>query len=192
MSRASGAGIAGSPRASAPGGLAGRSPPVENEGGSNSVVESQPSKLLVAGSIPVSRSMFIRGTSVPRTPSRRRSRGPVRPAPLRRLRASGAREGSERALRVSRANGVGRRGPTSEREGGSGGAKPPSQGSQADVAQLAERVLGKDEVTGSIPVIGSSLRSRLPKTSVSYGWQAMRRLRAEARGTWQASEGGLV
>lgn len=29
------------------------------EGGSNSVVESQPSKLLVAGSIPVSRSMFF-------------------------------------------------------------------------------------------------------------------------------------
>ena len=29
---------------------------------------------------------------------------------------------------------------------------------KADVAQLAERVLGKDEVTGSIPVIGSSLR----------------------------------
>ena len=28
----------------------------EREGGSNSVVESQPSKLLVAGSIPVSRS----------------------------------------------------------------------------------------------------------------------------------------
>ena len=28
---------------------------------------------------------------------------------------------------------------------------------RADVAQLAERVLGKDEVTGSIPVIGSSL-----------------------------------
>ena len=26
----------------------------------------------------------------------------------------------------------------------------------ADVAQLVERVLGKDEVTGSIPVIGSS------------------------------------
>ena len=30
----------------------------------------------------------------------------------------------------------------------------------ADVAQLAERVLGKDEVTGSIPVIGST--SMLP------------------------------
>jgi hypothetical protein len=55
--------------------------------GSNSVVESQPSKLLVAGSIPVSRSRTER----------------------------------------------------------------------ADVAQLAERVLGKDEVTSSNLVIGSSL-----------------------------------
>ena len=59
--------------------------------GSNSVVESQPSKLLVAGSIPVSRSTEC--TTVIR----------------------------------------------------------------ADVAQLAERVLGKDEVTGPIPVIGSTL-----------------------------------
>jgi hypothetical protein len=33
---------------------------------------------------------------------------------------------------------------------------------KADVAQLAERVLGKDEVTSSILVIGSNLRSRLP------------------------------
>jgi hypothetical protein len=31
-----------------------------HEGGSNSVVESQPSKLLVAGSIPVSRSIRLR------------------------------------------------------------------------------------------------------------------------------------
>jgi hypothetical protein len=45
------------------------------------VVESQPSKLLVAGSIPASRSNFDRGTSSRRTPSRRRSRGPQ--APLR-------------------------------------------------------------------------------------------------------------
>ena len=36
---------------------------------------------------------------------------------------------------------------------------------EADVAQLAERVLGKDEVTGSIPVIGSSLRSQLARDS---------------------------
>jgi hypothetical protein len=33
----------------------------------------------------------------------------------------------------------------------------------ADVAQLAERVLGKDEVTSSILVIGSSLRSALAR-----------------------------
>ena len=38
------------------------------EGGSNSVVESQPSKLLVAGSIPVSRSKISRGASPRRTP----------------------------------------------------------------------------------------------------------------------------
>ena len=72
----------------------------ESKGGSNSVVESQPSKLLVAGSIPVSRSI--------------------------------ATTYSQSTVRGSR--------------------------SDADVAQLAERVLGKDEVTGSIPVIGSSLR----------------------------------
>jgi hypothetical protein len=34
-----------------------------DEGGSNSVVESQPSKLLVAGSIPVSRSKIFRGAA---------------------------------------------------------------------------------------------------------------------------------
>ena len=36
----------------------------------------------------------------------------------------------------------------------------------ADVAQLAERVLGKDEVTSSILVIGSNVRSLDPDTSV--------------------------
>jgi hypothetical protein len=39
---------------------------------------------------------------------------------------------------------------------------------EADVAQLAERVLGKDEVTSSILVIGSSLRSRASRAS--FGW----------------------
>ena len=34
-----------------------------------------------------------------------------------------------------------------------------AEGAKADVAQLAERVLGKDEVTSSILVIGSTLRS---------------------------------
>ena len=66
-------------------------------GGSNSVVESQPSKLLVAGSIPVSRST----------------------------------ECEDCAEILSRRQ------------------------ASADVAQSVERVLGKDEVTGSIPVIGS-------------------------------------
>jgi hypothetical protein len=78
------------------------------------VVESQPSKLLVAGSIPVSRSTA--GNFNPQSAIRNRWIG-----------------------RCS----VG----------------------LADVAQLAERVLGKDEVTGSIPVIGSNLRSRLPMSA---------------------------
>src|SRR5262249_56198556 len=42
-----------------------------------------------------------------------------------------------------------------------------ANGARADVAQLAERVLGKDEVTSSILVIGSSLRS--PATRASFG-----------------------
>jgi hypothetical protein len=45
------------------------------------------------------------------------------------------------------------------------------RGAKADVAQLAERVLGKDEVTSSILVIGSILRSPLIETA-SFGWQA--------------------
>ena len=36
----------------------------------------------------------------------------------------------------------------------------PAGGKPAHVAQLVEHVLGKDEVTGSIPVMGSSLSSR--------------------------------
>jgi frataxin-like iron-binding protein CyaY len=69
-----------------------------------------------------------------------------------------------------------------------------ARSAKADVAQLAERVLGKDEVTGSIPVIGSSLplrelwlaselvgccelrlASRLGR-SASVGWLAVRQL----------------
>src|SRR3954467_13254287 len=77
-------------------------------GGSNSVVESQPSKLLVAGSIPVSRSICRRART-----------------------AAHARATTQSQIRIS----------------------------FADVAQSAERVLGKDEVTSSILVIGSSPRS---------------------------------
>ena len=77
------------------------------------MVESQPSKLLVAGSIPVSRSSLRRAEV---------------------LNAAAARQASHA-----------RRGPRVRHER-----------RRADVAQLAERVLGKDEVTSSILVIGSS------------------------------------
>ena len=76
------------------------------------MVESQPSKLLVAGSIPVSRSIRLSANEPTRDGVMARRSGPD---------------------------------------------------AKADVAQLAERVLGKDEVTGSIPVIGSSLRSALAR-----------------------------
>ena len=45
---------------------------------------------------------------------------------------------------------------------------------------VVECDLAKVEVAGSNPVSRSNLRSRLP-TRVSFGWQARRRLSAEAR-----------
>jgi hypothetical protein len=48
-----------------------------------------------------------------------------------------------------------------------------ARSAEADVAQLAERVLGKDEVTSSILVIGSNLRSRLQQKR-ELGWQGTR------------------
>ena len=39
-----------------------------------------------------------------------------------------------------------------------------SKAVDADVAQLAEHVLGKDEVTGSIPVIGSKFSGKTDRT----------------------------
>ena len=65
-------------------------------------------------------------------------------------------ERSERAAGAAR----GSRGPASDGVGGVRG-RSPSDEEVADVAQLAERVLGKDEVTSSILVIGSILRSRM-------------------------------
>ena len=81
-------------------------------GGSNSVVESQPSKLLVAGSIPVSRSIFAWAARAAGGPRARRCR----------RHPGAALDGCE----------TGR------------------------CSSVVERVLGKDEVTGSSPVIGSS------------------------------------
>ena len=85
------------------------------------MVESQPSKLLVAGSIPVSRSSFGPGTSSP-DPYRRRSRGPLRSAlrsgVARRWRALGELEagnwelgtGSDKASDLSAVAASGRNG----------------------------------------------------------------------------------
>ena len=89
------------------------------------MVESQPSKLLVAGSIPVSRSSLRRAGALRCAVSARQTRCPR----------------SECGLRLA------------------------GQVLAADVAQLAERVLGKDEVTSSILVIGSNPRSRLPTSA---------------------------
>src|SRR5689334_21136254 len=108
-------------------------------GGSNSVVESQPSKLLVAGSIPVSRSILRS-----RVTGNRVSNGwhaPARTLPIEAFEAD-----SSAVARGKR-----------------------SASAKADVAQLAEHVLGKDEVTSSILVIGSSLRSRESGRNVSFG-----------------------
>ena len=91
------------------------------------MVESQPSKLLVAGSIPVSRSIL-------------RSRLP-RPGELR----TAGQTKVEASQFATSADVIGR--------------SASAASAKADVAQLAERVLGKDEVTSSILVIGSSLRS---------------------------------
>ena len=93
------------------------------------MVESQPSKLLVAGSIPVSRSNL---------------RSARWGAELRLASQPSPRAAGElTSIGLADLSAVARR-------------------AKADVAQLAERVLRKDEVTSSILVIGSSLRSRLP------------------------------
>ena len=52
-----------------------------------------------------------------------------------------------------------------QRGGGRIGLPPATRRFVADVAQLAERVLGKDEVTGSIPVIGSTI----PELTLRHG-----------------------
>ena len=99
------------------------------ERGSNSGVESQPSKLLVAGSNPVSRS--IRRQTVN---GRGKTKVGVCEVELMAIRTS-------RGLRLPSA--VGRF--TAER---------------AHVAQSVEHVLGKDEVTSSILVVGSKKRTQ--------------------------------
>ena len=126
------------------------------------MVESQPSKLLVAGSIPVSRSS-LRSREL--SPKRELRLG--KPSTRRLSRRRAKREGGHLPL-TRNANTL----PLAEalrygclvghigqghRNGRLVGRS--AKGAKADVAQLAERVLGKDEVTSSILVIGSRLRS---------------------------------
>ena len=124
------------------------------------MVESQPSKLLVAGSIPVSRSIRLRAPehATGATANARRS--------------SARRKASRTAAKAGRATPCARRLSTVARAGQAGTSIRSVV--LADVAQLAERVLGKDEVTGSSPVIGSiRLRARWIR-------RALRRMPAEA------------
>ena len=101
------------------------------------MVESQPSKLLVAGSIPVSRSSLRRLSD---------RLSDCRPPAVR---VNGAwRVGGGRP----RIGGI----PIEGRLSRETGARK-----RADVAQLVEHSLGKGEVTGSIPVISSRIFSRL-------------------------------
>jgi hypothetical protein len=109
-------------------------------GGSNSVVESQPSKLLVAGSIPVSRSNLC---------SPMDDLGELRLASqVRLVHRSAQREGGLASHSVLHAiRKASKRRPAD--------LSAVARRAKADVAQSAERVLGKDEVTSSILVIGS-------------------------------------
>src|SRR5205823_14339255 len=100
--------------------------------------ESQPSKLLVAGSIPVSRSSLCSPRS----------------------RASYGWHASVKAGTATAVPGI------------AADSSAVARSAKADVAQLAERVLGKDEVTSSILVIGSNLRA--PARRARYGWRASR------------------
>jgi hypothetical protein len=116
------------------------------------VVESQPSKLLVAGSIPVSRSSL-------RSQVTRRLSAEARSAKVDVTRATAGRPARANAVSERACRGVWR------------GEAP----QKADVAQLAERVLGKDEVTSSILVIGSSLRRAVAIESAASARQASQR-----------------
>ena len=120
------------------------------------MVESQPSKLLVAGSIPVSRSSFRSAQDDFGWQARNRSRVLVA-----RLKVFKRPSGWPFAGEIKNGRLVGRS----------------REAAKADVAQLAERVLGKDEVTSSILVIGSKTgqrdRSAVPEIVTSAARDAV-------------------
>jgi hypothetical protein len=99
--------------------------------GNSSAVERQPSKLGVAGSNPVSRSIVAMGLSTDR------SVGGLFEA---RVAPTGPFNREHVGPRIARS---------------AGGARSTDSNDSAHVAQLAEHALGKGEVSGSIPDMGS-------------------------------------
>ena len=65
-----------------------------------------------------------------------------------------AEDSAHERERVRRASGVGQRGPASERDRGSGGTKSPGS-KLGELAQLGERLVCNQEVTGSSPVFST-------------------------------------
>jgi hypothetical protein len=110
--------------------------------GNSSAVERQPSKLGVAGSNPVSRSTVAKGFSTARSVGGLFEMGAAPTGPF---------NGRRRNARAVARFGAG------VRTGGSSadGARTYDSIRSAHVAQLAEHALGKGEVSGSIPDMGS-------------------------------------
>jgi hypothetical protein len=142
--------------------------PTTDPGGNSSAVERQPSKLGVAGSNPVSRSTVSERRSAARVAG---GLSEMRVAPLNGL--------SEK--RVAALNGLSEkrlaaladtRGRLSEKRVAPPADAPANIGARqidngfAHVAQLAEHALGKGEVSGSIPDMGSRI---FPPTHSAYG-----------------------
>ena len=123
--------------------------------GNSSAVERQPSKLGVAGSNPVSRSIVATGVSTARTEGGLFEMGVAPTGPTGRRGVVGP---------VDARSAVGARGVLDVRcvgssrcAGWAGGARSTHSHDSAHVAQLAEHALGKGEVSGSIPDMGSTL-----------------------------------
>jgi hypothetical protein len=131
------------------------------------VVESQPSKLLVAGSIPVSRSILrSRMQAKDAHYSSRRERRWATREPV-----SYGWHATLRELVVTDDSGT----VSSLADLSAVARVDRAARAKADVAQLAERVLGKDEVTSSILVIGSILRSRMQAKDAHHSSRSERR-----------------
>jgi hypothetical protein len=133
--------------------------------GNSSAVERQPSKLGVAGSNPVSRSIVATGLRAAR-PEGGLAEAGVAPTGAADRRRFVGRESARAEGRAARAEGgLAEAGvaPTGaadrRRRDPHGRARTVQSPGSAHVAQLAEHALGKGEVSGSIPDMGSRLFS---------------------------------